>query len=43
MSDKYKQDNYDAEWNMRKEKTPIIQWIVLVILLAILAYLASGI
>jgi len=43
MTDKNKTDDHDLEWNRRKEHKPIIQWLLLVILLAILAYVAAGV
>jgi len=42
MTDENKTDDHATEWNMRKEKKPIIQWLLLIIVLAILAYLAAG-
>lgn len=35
-------DNEETEWNTRKEGKPILQWIFLLIILAVVAYVASG-
>ena len=42
MTDDHKTDNHDAEWNRRNENKPIIQWLLLIIVLALLAYVAAG-